>query len=89
MMAAGTGQFDDMLTKYREVTEINNESLRQAKNLEDLVGIQVKRVEDLNVANMQQFPQIQNGGMTPGTLEASMAQHKRDFDPRADPMLFR
>ena len=45
MLKATGGQMDDMLTRYRECSEANKESLKHARNIQDLVGIQVKSVD--------------------------------------------
>ena len=45
MLLANSGLQESMMNKLREVSEINQRSLRDAKNLQDLVNIKVAKVD--------------------------------------------
>ena len=45
IMMSASGQHENMLGLYKQATEANNKSLREARNLEELVGIKVLKVD--------------------------------------------
>ena len=45
MMMANSGLQEGMMNQFREISEINQRSLRDAKNLQDLVNIRVAKVD--------------------------------------------
>lgn len=90
MMMSASGQHENMLGLYRQCTEANNKSLREARNLEELVGIKVLKVDGAAAqAHVAQLGNMTMAGRA-GIVEAlGKNEVNRRFDPKSDPVLYR
>lgn len=73
------GPHETLLSQYKKCGQLNNQRLRNARNLEELVGIKVQSVDGaLGVAGERQGSSTALGTMAPS-----------HYDPKFDPLHFR
>jgi len=81
--AQGLGPHETLLSQYKKCSRINNQQLRNARNLEQLVGIKVHAID----GRLGTSGQGAGGRYPDGTRDDSGGQPHYDF--KFDPLHFR